>query len=474
MSSLLAERPAETEPLSGVQTPRIFCWPEFPETSGDEVSDWLAVNGLILDPWQRLVFQKSLQERADGSWAAFEVGLTVGRQNGKTLLLAARAMAGMFLFDEELIVHTAHQWKTAHKSFLLLQKLIRHSPDLMSRVKRFSGMPGMDIVHLKDGRTVEFIARSKASGRGFSADTVIMDEAYDLTSEQMGALMPTLSAMPNPQIWYASSAPMAHSEVLHRLRERAVRDDSPRLCYLEWSAPEGCNPRDPRMWATANPSLGIRISAEFFEVEQASLDPHEFGRECLGWPDAPAGSGVFGPGVWDSLLDPTGPSETPTYALAVADDRSWACVAAAGVNARGVCHVEYGAYHSGTAWVVDWLAELASRRKIRVVVRPSSQAGSLIPELEARRVPLVKASALDYAQACGDFYDSVTDRRDVAHLGQPALDIAVAQAQTRRNADAFTWDQRNPAVDICPLEAVTLAAWGFRFKQARSGRFVTF
>jgi hypothetical protein len=44
-----------------------------------------------------------------------------------------------------------------------------------------------------------------------------------------------------------------------------------------------------------------------------------------------------------------------------------------------------------------------------VVVQPSSPAGSLISELEARRVTVERVSVEDYRAACGQFFDSVTD-----------------------------------------------------------------
>jgi len=40
----------------------------------------------------------------------------------------------------------------------------------------------------------------------------------------------------------------------------------------------------------------------------------------------------------------------------------------------------------------------------------------------------------------------------VAHVGQPELDIAVANARTRRSGDAETWDRRFPT-DISALVA---------------------
>ena len=56
-------------------------------------------------------------ERADGKWAAFETALIVPRQNGKGSILEARELAGLFLFGEQLILHSAHEFKTAQEAF---------------------------------------------------------------------------------------------------------------------------------------------------------------------------------------------------------------------------------------------------------------------------------------------------------------------------------------------------------------------
>jgi hypothetical protein len=56
-------------------------------------------------------------ERADGKWAAFEVGLNVARQNGKGSILEARELAGLFLLGERLIIHSAHEFATSLEAF---------------------------------------------------------------------------------------------------------------------------------------------------------------------------------------------------------------------------------------------------------------------------------------------------------------------------------------------------------------------
>ena len=99
--------------LLGSQVPtHLVVPPSAVSSAGAEAVELAALAGLFLDPWQELVLQSALSERADGKWAALEVGLVVPRQNGKGSILEARELAGMFLLGEELILHSAHVFKT--------------------------------------------------------------------------------------------------------------------------------------------------------------------------------------------------------------------------------------------------------------------------------------------------------------------------------------------------------------------------
>src|SRR5690606_38704952 len=270
--------------VRGSQTPRIRSVPPYAHTSGDEAIELCAMAGLHLDPWQQLVLRDSLGERDDGSWTAFEVGVVVPRQNGKGSILEARELTGLFLLDEELILHSAHEFKTAQEAFRRIQRLIDDTPTLKKRVGRVRTSHGEEGIELKDGRRLRFVARSTGSGRGFSADLVILDEAFNLPGEAMAALLPTLSARPNPQIWYTSSAGMEESDWLRNVRKRGMAGEkADRLAYFEWSAQTEARHYeqaldDRQEWARANPALGIRIKEEFIEAEQAAMGGMEFAR----------------------------------------------------------------------------------------------------------------------------------------------------------------------------------------------------
>lgn len=279
--------------LVGDQQPRISWLPPFDaDSSGRNAVALAGEAGLALDPWQQLVLEGGLR-RCGGKWAAFETALIVARQNGKGAILEALELAALFLFpDVRLILHSAHEFKTAAEAFLRIRGLIEDNPDFDSQVARIRTAAGAEAIELKDGKRLRFVARSSGSGRGFSSDLVILDEAYKLGDQEMAALLPTLSARPDPQVWYTSTAGFPTSAQLGLVRGRGVKGGDPSLAFFEWSVDEtDYDPADPRCWAQANPGLGIRITEEYIAKERAALSPAEFARERLSIGDYPAAAG---------------------------------------------------------------------------------------------------------------------------------------------------------------------------------------
>ena len=479
MTSSVAERPAD---LLGDQRPRVFCAPEQVSTAGTEAVELAASAGLILDPWQRFVLEQALGERQDGKWSAFEVGLVVGRQNGKGAILEALELAGLYLFGEQLILHSAHEFKTAQEGFRRVLALIENNDSLRRRVKRVRTSHGEEGIELATGQRLRFVARSTGSGRGFSGDRILLDEAFNLPEAAIEALLPTVSARPNPQVWYTSSAPdrdLAPCDALARVRRRGLAGaPSDSLCYFEWSiAPHdefcrpGCashdDPSSVRSWARANPGLGIRISVEHVAREYASMGAAGFARERLGVGNYPLEADawqVIGPEDWQALEDPqsqAGP--LVAFSADINPDRSWGAIAVASRRATdALLHVEVIEHRPKTSWMVPRLLELVGRwRNCALVIDGAGPAGSLIAPLVEADVEVIVPTARDVGQACGQFYDAAVDARTIRHLGQPELATALAGAQKRPLGDAWAWSRKGASVDIAPLVAATLACWGF-------------
>ncbi|MEU3293011.1 terminase [Streptomyces longwoodensis] len=484
---------AEPELLRGVQEPRLFTAPPaFLSSAGQEAVELAALAGLELMPWQQRVLDVGLREREDGQWAAFEVAVNVPRQNGKGGIIEARELAGLFLLGERLIIHSAHEFKTSRVAFQRIQSLILGCPDLRKRVKRMLNNTTETSITLTTGQSLQFIARSGGSGRGWTGDCNILDEDMILGDDAMGALMPTMSAVENPQLWYFGSAGIgAPSVQLARLRRRALAAleagaPDPSLAYFEWSVdphldecPPGCTEHDsaddPAAWAKANPSLGYLITPEFVRNEQASLGSSGiFERERLGvgvYPSDEADTWqVIGEDAWRALAAAeSAPSDPVAFAIDMTPERSHAAIGVAGAW-RGGTHVEVVDHRPGTGWIIERAKELHAKWKPRCwVVDGAGPAGSLIADLEdALGVEVVQPKAREVAAACGQFYDAVTEQA-LSHLDQAPLASALAGAQKRTLGDAWAWARRIVSVDISPLVAVTLARWGLGVEVEEEG-----
>jgi hypothetical protein len=423
--------------------------------------------GLILDDWQAWFLGESLSEQTDHQWSAFEVGLIVSRQCGKGSVLEARQLGGLTILREKLQVHTAHEFE----HFLRMVQLVESCPDIDRQVARIRRGDGQQAIEMKSGQRLRFMARSGGSGRGMSGDAVYLDEAFALTKPMMGALLPTLSARPNPQIWYTSSAPMASSTVLHDVRNRGIEGTSSRLFFAEWSANNQASPDDVDAWYDAVPALGIRISEEFIHAEREAMPDEEFLRERLGIPDMPVTDKVAPPAIpadaWQATATTIPHDVAPggcVFAYDVHD--GWASIAIA-AGTLSAAYVEVVAHQSGDGWLPRRLVELAERWKpisigldggngpavaVLGVAREQFEEAGLNPDL------LRPITSADYKAACGSFLRSVVDGTLTRPVVAPdQLENAAVVASERRIGDAFVWDRRTATVPLAPLVAATVA-----------------
>lgn len=446
--------------LNGCQTPRVSSWPDYTTTVGDDAIEVASLAGLNLDPWQQLVLRHGLGQQPSGRWAAFEAALIVARQNGKGGVIEALELAWLFLLGERLVIHTAHEFKTAQEAFLRILQLVQSNPEFDSKVKRVRTSHGEEGIELKTGQRLRFMARSGGAGRGFTGDKIIYDEAMFLPTKVLGASMPTLRARPNPQIWYFGSAGFDESEHLRRLRDRGTRGGDPSLAFFEWSAHPDRSLDDTEGWAEANPALGIRIDVESMFRERATLDEREFARELLGIWDDGRHDYIIDPATWGQWADKHSQARDPVaFAIDTTPDRRRSAIGLAGIRSDSRHHLEVVEHRDGTGWVVERVLELVRKwEPCAVAIDPTSPAASLTKELRSAGVEVTESSARDMAKACGGFYDDAIEGR-LRHMDDPRLTSALSGASKRPIGDAWGWNRKSASSDISPLVAVTLARW---------------
>jgi len=489
-----------------------------------ELLEWCPAFGYDLDPWQEWWLTEATGTRPDGRWAAFECMLIVSRQNGKNQCLEVRELGGLFVFGERMLIHTAHEFKAAAEHFRRVRDTITAYDELRKRVKAIATSHGDEAIELKPAPTLifgaagkmirrsvggrlRFLARSRGSGRSFTADCVVYDEAMILSDEQVGASMPTMSAVPNPQMIYTASAGYRDSLQLGSVRRRVLRGDDT-LMGAEWSinAHTDTCPRDEvagrrsnryivcglhddrddlHSWARANPAFGTRIAPAHIAKELASMSGTTFDRERLGvgdWPNEDEAWAVVSEEQWQAcaLPDPGGATRPVTFAVDVDPDMLSATIAAAWyrpepgeprAQARPVVEIPQGCHREGTSWVIPRLAELRRAWRPHAIVIPKNgPAASLVDEAERMGIEVTRAVSGDEAAAFGLMVRSI--RAEVVdgkpsprliHLGRanaPGLWTSIASAETRDVGDGGrAWSRRDSEADITPVTAATLALW---------------
>lgn len=429
---------------------------------------------MTLDEWQEAVLQAAMGERANGRWAARLVGVSAPRQQGKSQLIVARALAGVLLFGEQTILVSAHQTDTAREVFQRLLDIIDDHPPISRRVESVMKAINRESIRFKGGQTIKIKARSIAGGRGFSADCLLLDEAQILGESAWSSILPTMSARENPQAWLLGTPPTPQDdgEVFGRLREAGLKGTDARTAWIEWSADEGDDFDDPATWAKANPAFGTRISREAVEAERAAMTDEQFGMERLGMWQVHAAHGVIPAPSWAEQEDPDSlPVDDFALGIEVGPDLSWASVALAGRRGDDSWHIELDSdQHTkgrGVSWLVPHVEGLiAANPQVRGVV--ADVGGPIKALLEERRgrwflgsVEVTPLKVAELGAGCASLLSGVVVG-EVFHIGQPQLDQAALAATKRALGDTgmWVWSRRAATTDITPIQASTYALIG--------------
>lgn len=465
-----------------------YSWvPRYEVTIGEVAADLGADLGMPPDDDQRLILDAIFALESAGSDvpACFEVGVIAPRQNLKTSTLEIAALTDLFVLDEPLHIWTAHLFKTAQQTFKHMCELIEGAPEYMKLCRKPRTANGDEAIALKSGHEIQFHARSKGGGRGYTARKVTLDEGLFLVPTDLGALLPTLATIDSAQVRYGSSAGMAMSEVLRGIRDRGRAGGDPSLAYFEWCAErrdcasdncshrpgtDGCVLDDEELWAQANPALGRRITLAKIENFRRAMPPDEFAREFLTWWEDPVLQEGFPLEDWNACGNRAAELADPVVlAVDVSPNYASAAIVACGGPVEVVEH------RRTARWVVGRLVELVEAHKPAAVgLDPAGPAGALLEDL-TKPVDdggagltvrdsdnpdglLVLLNGTESTLACGSLYAAVVDHRFV-HRDQAALNDAVEGAARRQVGDAWKWSRKDSTVDISPLVAATVARY---------------
>jgi len=481
---------------SGPTLPRVAHYPSYTFSAAGEIIDLMAALNRPLDPWQAWILRNGLGEVQGPSgpeWAASQCGCWVPRQNGKGDILLALEVGWLWLFGVPLVIHSAHEYKTAQEAFLRIKALAEANEDILGqyvrRVWQAAGEQGVELTQAAKGARLRFMARTRGAGRGFSAPRLVLDEAQELTEELMQAILFVMSAQANPQIWFAGTPPKDPAAWIYNLKESGEAGD-PHVAWFDYGIEtldlsdraSQAILRDPATHAATNPSLGL-VRGNGTGLRQAAVDNElrlmgagqAFAMERCGmWlPRArDENDHAIDPQIWSArsaLAIPLHQLGDFAVAFHVNARRNHATVTYAGMW-KGKWRVGVIAHRPGTAWLLGKL------REIKVLYRPVAftvdarsettvdelaEIGIRLPEdaEEPKRSELILPTATDVATAFGMIVDGANNEM-LEHEDQAPLNSAVS-VPPRPLSGGSTFDHR-VGVEVGPAVGVGLAMWAYR------------
>lgn len=299
--------------------PRIFTSPpsNLDMNVGAEMAELTELAGRPLHTWQHTVLEKATRvdevpvvagsptHAAAWTWSANEVGLLTGRRNGKTTLVEARELAGMYTLHEH-IVYTALNGQAARFRMDCLLQVIDSSPHLSRYVEKVNRTRGAEGILLKTGGAIRFCARGPASiDAAIDADLLVIDDAYHVPdSWAAGVVHGTAFRRPTSrrrQVWYVGTAVdhKVHPQgrVFTAVRNRGLSGTDTDLCWIEYSAPDTRDENgkllvgttDPAVIARANPSERLDLARVARRARVLTPSAYEAEHLAIGnWPDLAA------------------------------------------------------------------------------------------------------------------------------------------------------------------------------------------
>jgi len=464
-----------SSPTAGPAKPRIRVVPTAPSPDGDDALFLAEALGTTADPWQADVIRAWLATTKAGL-AAPQCGLSVPRQNGKTVCLEIVEFYKLTVQGRK-ILHTSHEVESAQSSFRRLRDLFEH-PDVAMLVDwRRGGIRrsnGQESITLKNGGLIKFRTRTRGGARGATFDDLVLDEAQEMTDEQFDALSSTVAAAPSgdSQIIMTGTppGPRADGAPFRKLRD-AARNGGAGIAWHEWSPANVPEPGDNQglldIARACNPTFGQRIPIKSFTDALVTMAYQGFLRERCGHWDVALGITpwrIIPESDWEAAAVTAGPADgLVAFGVKFSVDGHRVGLAGAVKHAGGV-HVEalgVSPMPQGARLLVPWLV---NRPDTPVWIDGRSGADDFAAQLAAHGIPARFRKVLDTKQAIAAHQGLLRalDAGELTHADQPGLNAAV-KAMVRRKigpSGGFGWESADERIDITPLDAVTLAHYG--------------
>jgi hypothetical protein len=449
--------------LTGISTPRIHTPLNDLPSRGGELIDLATTLKIDLMEWQKFALINTHKIKPDGRWASPINCIVVARQNGKSFLQQIRILGGLFLWDEQLQIGSAHRLSTSLEQFRAMVQIIDGNDDLRKQVKKIRWQHGGEEIETLSGN--RFIVRAGGSAaRGVSRpSTIHLDELREMTDiESFASLRYTLMAASNPLVMAYTNAGDHSSVVLNDFRNRAlarIAGAEDEIGYFEWSAPtDEISVENARY---SNPAMGITIHPD--NIKSVLNDPADVVMTEVLCRWVVAISSAVDAASWGNCVDKTSdldPEKLTWLAIDLSPDRKHASLV--GAQKLGdetfvvkLLHTWSNELQLDDKAIANDLADYARRYSTEYVLYSRKTSAAVAARLAPAGIPVFDMDGF-YPQACDEMLSAINSGR-LKHRGQSQLTEEMLSAvQLRRGDGGWVIGRRASQAVVCGAVATAL------------------
>lgn len=488
----------------GNQEPTFSTVKSWAYTDGDYAVEMFGEYGIRFFESQAYELRLFLARKEDGTFSAKTICISKPRQNGKSY--AARFYAiWMAAICGYRVLFSAHHGKTTRKMFKEIRNFIDSNADfhemLKPNGKGVYSAYGSEGIYFADwydedgcfheGGLIEFQTRTNSAARGETYQVIIVDEAQELTAEQLEALKPTTIAAgeaekadSDPQMIYLGTPPNAKciGTEFRRWHDEAHNGTESSIWWLEWAVDSIPDMHDRKavmeLVYLTNPAMGYRIKESTMYDVMDTMSADGFARECLGWWSMAElkGNHVITQREWSECATENPIDDGLTvYGVKFAPDGSTGALAVCRRPKDGkplVYVVTVRDMYDGLSWFVDNLTQRKGKTAL-VVIDGKSNSEALVKRLRdggySKKSAIVPNTA--HVVAAYSMFVNAVRERAVLHTEQEALESSATKTLRREigKSGGFGFESTEDA-DATLIEACALAYWGAMTTKRKPGR----
>lgn len=226
---------------------------------------------LKLRDWQKKFIRDIYEPHGDnGRRLVRRAILSIGRKNGKTLLIAALALAhliGPESITNGEIYSAANDRDQAGVVFRMAAQIVRADPELSEMLRVVDSTK--TIACYSNGSFYRALSAEAGTKHGLSPSMVIFDELAQAKSRELYDVLDTaMGARSEPLFVTISTQSNDPEHILSKLIDDGLNAKDPRIvCHL-YTVPEDCKDIfDQKVWRKANPALGDFLNLDDMRAE---------------------------------------------------------------------------------------------------------------------------------------------------------------------------------------------------------------